>query len=80
LRLGFEADFSPPPAADVKNVWSCIFIPPCSFQAWCLIDVLLIIFILFHLHVGLLIGPSLHVQLKLYVYFIAVLPCNDRLK
>jgi len=33
-----EVDLSPPSNAEVKNVWSCTFIPPYVFMAWYLVQ------------------------------------------
>jgi hypothetical protein len=34
-RPGHEADYSPPPSADVKNAWRYASIPQYAFMAWC---------------------------------------------
>jgi hypothetical protein len=36
-RPGLETDHSPPPSAEVKNVWNYASTPPYVFMKWCLV-------------------------------------------
>jgi hypothetical protein len=35
--LGYEADHSPPPSAEIKNAWHYTSTPQYIFMAWCLV-------------------------------------------